>query len=244
MQQNVGYMRENHQEKTPMYFIGLNNLASLLEQAGDTTKPLAMFTEVLRDAESAATTADDPRLPTYRQNLGRSLMLNGRLDAARALLAMEIEGNLDTVNLNIERGRRLTRLAEWMRRSGRYDEALRYAEQADAMFTSIYPNEHARHGAVARTRGLILRDQHRLAEAQSELQRAADILVRTAGKDANTTIETELQLADVLAELGRVDEARTLHERVAPSLADRFVEHSLVREQHAALGKRLASSNS
>jgi len=243
LQQNVDYMRENHQERTPMYFIGLNNLASLLEQAGDTKTSLAMFTEVLRDAQQAAAASDDPRLPTYRQNLGRSLMLNGQLDAARPLLAADVEGNLDTVNLNVERGRRLAHLAEWMRRSGRHDEALRYVDQAAAAFASLYPNEHARHGAVARTRGLILRDQRRLAEAEGELRRAAGILARTAGKDANATIETELQLAGVLAELGRLDEARTLHERVKPLLADRFVEHSLVREQHAALARRLALGN-
>jgi serine/threonine-protein kinase len=226
-----------------MYFIGLNNLASLLEQAGDTKTSLAMFTEVMRDAEHAAATSDDPRLPTYRQNLGRSLMLNGQLDAARPLLAADVEGNLDTVNLNVERGRRLAHLAEWMRRSGRHDEALRYVDQAAAVFTALYPNEHARHGAIARTRGLILRDQHRLAEAEGELRRAAGILARTAGKNANATIETELQLAGVLAELGRIDEARTLHERVEPLLVDHFVEHSLVREQHAALARRLALGN-
>jgi tetratricopeptide (TPR) repeat protein/tRNA A-37 threonylcarbamoyl transferase component Bud32 len=243
LQENVDRLRASHQEQTPTYFIGLNNLASLLEQAGDYATSLAMFTEVLGGAEKHSVDAEDPRLPIYRQNLGRSLMFNGKLDAARALLEAPIEGSTASMDLNIERGRRLNHLAEWMRRSGRLDEALAYADQAAAAFVTLYPGEHPRHGAIARTRGLILRDQRHLDKAEAELRRAAGLLSKTAGKNANTTIEAELQLAEVLFARGKTDEANALHARIGPLLPDRFVEGSALRRQFARLGSQLGAAS-
>jgi serine/threonine-protein kinase len=241
LRQNADLMRANHQEQTPSYFIGLNNLASLLEQAGDYPTSLAMFREVFDRALKHSALEDDPRLPTYRQNLGRSLMLNGKLDAARVLLDVPIEGSTESMDLNIERARRLAHLADWMRRSRRYDEAMDYVKQSSSAFAALYPPTHARHGAIARIRGLILRDRGQADEAESELRRAADILAKSAGKDANITIDTELQLADVLATSGNKAEARTLYDRLAPLLPTRFVDTSAVRRQHADLGRRLGS---
>jgi serine/threonine-protein kinase len=241
LQQNVDLMRANRQEQTPSYFIGLNNLASLLEQAGDYPTSLAMFREVFDRALKHSALEDDPRTPTYRQNLGRSLMLNGKLDAARVLLDVPIEGSAESMDLNIERARRLAHLADWMRRSRRYDEAMDYVQQASAAFAALYPPTHARHGAIARIRGLILRDRGQLDRAESELRRAVDILSKSVGLEANTTIDTELQLADVLAIRGNREEARALHERLSPLLATRFVEASAVRRQHAELDRRLGA---
>ena len=181
-------------------------------------------------------------MPTYRQNLGRSLMLNGKLDAARILLDVPIEGSADSMDLNIERARRLAHLADWMRRSRHYDEAMAYADQASAAFTALYPPTHARHGAMARIRGVILRDRGRLGEAELELRRAVDILSTSAGKGANTTIDAELQLADVLATRGNSEEARKLHDDLTPLLPTRFVATSDVRRQHADLGRRLGAA--
>lgn len=239
LQQNADLMRANHQEQTPSYFIGLNNLASLLEQAGDYATSLAMFREVFDRALKHSALEEDPRMPTYRQNLGRSLMLNGKLDAARVLLEVPIEGSADSMDLNIERARRLAHLADWMRRSRHYDEAMDYLQQAATAFAALYPPTHARLGAIARLRGLIQRDRGQLGEAESELRRAVDILANSAGKQANTTIDTELQLADVLATRGSRDEARALYDSLTPLLPTRFIETAAVRRQHADLGRRL-----
>lgn len=239
--QNVDYLRAQKQERTPAYLIGLNNLASLLEQAGDYEGSLAMFEEIVRLAQDDAAAGNAPLLSTLRQNHARSLLLNGRLDPAYALLAPEIEGP-DTAALNTDRGRRLFHLADWMRRNRRYDEALRYLDQATATFAALYPNEHSSQGAIARSRGLIWRDQHRLDDAERELRRAVDNFARTVGKDSNSTIEAELRLAEVQLARGRIDDARALHARVTPLLDERFVAQSRVRAQHTALGQRLAAS--
>jgi serine/threonine-protein kinase len=116
-----------------------------------------------------------------------------------------------------------------------------YVKQSSSAFAALYPPTHARHGSIARIHGLILRDRGQPDEAESELRRAADILAKSAGKEANITIDTELQLADVLATSGNKAEARTLYDRVAPLLPTRFVDTSAVRRQCADLGRRLGS---
>ena len=181
-------------------------------------------------------------MATYRQNLGRSLMLAGKLDAAWPYLSRDIEGGADSLDLNIERGRRLVHLAEWMRRSGRLDEAMRYTEQAGAQFAALYPADHPRQGAVARTRALVLRDQGHAVDAEAELRRAVQILAAGIGKDANATLEAELQLAQLLAARGRIDEAQSLMAHIGPLLGVRFVETAPARRQFGDLQRKLDAS--
>jgi serine/threonine-protein kinase len=238
LRENVDYLRVNGERDTASYFISLNNLASLLEQAGDYAASIEMFDETLKRAEAQG---EDPHLPTYRQNLGRSLMLAGRLDAAWPLLSREIEGGAESLDLNIERGRRLVHLAEWMRRSGRLAEAMRYADEARTQFAALFPAEHPRQGAVARTRALILRDQGHTAEAEAELRHAVDILAAGIGKDANVTLEAELQLAQVLAARGARDEATALMAHIAPLLDVRFAQDAPARREFGELQKKLGT---
>ncbi len=239
LRENVEYLRAAEQRDTASYFISLNNLASLLEQAGDYASSIELFDETLKRAELHES---DPHLPTYRQNLGRSLMLAGKLDAAWPYLDHEIEGGAESLDLNIERGRRLVHLAEWMRRSGRLEEAMHYTEQAGAQFAALYPADHPRQGAVARTRALVLRDQGRADDAETELRRAVRILAAGIGKDANATLETELQLAQLLAARGRNDEAQALMAHIGPLLAARFVETAPARRQFGDLKRQLDAS--
>ena len=239
LRQNVEYLRAADQRDTASYFISCNNLASLLEQAGDYASSIELFDETLKRAEQHES---DPHRATYRQNLGRSLMLAGKLDAAWPYLSRDIEGGAESLDLNIERGRRLVHLAEWMRRSGRLDEAMRYTEQAGAQFAALYPADHPRQGAVARTRALVLRDQGRAGDAETELRRAVQILSAGIGKDANATLETELQLAELLASRGQAAEAQSLMSHIGPLLEVRFVETAPTRRQFGDLKRQLDAS--
>ena len=237
LRENVERMRANGRQQSSSYTIGLNNLASMLEEAGDHETALGMFREVLAGVERRAEVSEQPYLLTFRVNLGRSLMLNGKLDEARPLLESRIEG--DSHDLAIERGRQFAHMADWMRRSGRHTEALANIDRAATAFAPLYPTGHARFGIVARIRGLILRDQGQLEAAERELRQAIAILAKGLGKDANATIDTELQLADVLSRSGHDDEARTLLQRLAPLLPSRFVEGSELLRQYAQLATRL-----
>jgi len=238
LRENVDHLRAADERDTASYFISLNNLASLLEQAGDYASSIEMFREVLDRAEKHEA---DPHLATYRQNLGRSLLLAGKLDAAWPLLSRDIEGGAESLDLNIERGRRLVHMAEWMRRSGRLDDAMRYTDQAATHFAALYPANHPRLGAVARTRALVLRDQGHSKDAEPEMRRAVDILRAGIGKDANATIEAELQLAQLLSARGEDAEARSLLTRMAPLLETRFVETAPTRLQFTQLQQKLGA---
>ncbi len=240
MRETLELLRTSGQQESRSYAIALNNLASALEQAGDVAGATPMFREALVLAKRQSDDGDDPSVRLYRLNLGLNLIKNGKLDEALPLIEPDIEGGPESREFNIDRGRRLSLLAEWMRRSRRFEEALDYIEQARTLFGTIHPARHQRFGYLARARGVILRDQKRLAEAETELRYAAEILPERIGRDSNNTIETELDLAEVLLERGKVDEARALHRRMAPLLAERFVPHSSVRTRHAEMTRRLA----
>src|SRR5262249_46662450 len=51
LRENVEYLRAADQRDTASYFISCNNLASLLEQAGDYTSSIELFDETLKRAE-------------------------------------------------------------------------------------------------------------------------------------------------------------------------------------------------
>jgi serine/threonine-protein kinase len=133
-------------------------------------------------------------------------------------------------------------MAEWLRRSGRLDEALAGADAAVAAFDRVYPAGHARQGGAASIRGLVFRDQGRFDDAAREFRRAADLLARFNGEDANSTLDAQLQLADMLDRLGQTEDARAMHARLTPLLPARFLDGSPVRRQHEELGRRLQAT--
>ncbi|MEO8461138.1 MAG: tetratricopeptide repeat protein, partial [Dokdonella sp.] len=239
LRENEELTRTHGDVESPQYLIGVNNLASLMEQSGDYDASIRMFRLVLDRAQSAPNASADPHMATWRQNLGRSLMLAGRLDEAWPLLDKGIEGGSDATDVTIEKGRRLIHLAEWMRRSARPHEALQFVDQAEAMFATTFPPNHPRFGGTARMRGLILRDQDKLELAETELRHAHDILSKGVGPDANSTLDNDLQLADVLIARKQLTEARKFVQHVSELAAQRFVENSPTRKQLASLTERL-----
>src|SRR5690606_27124281 len=80
MQENVDLLRARGEDNTPSYLIALNNVASINELTGNYDESIRQFEETHAIAQAFSETAVDPRLGMYRQNLGRSLMLSGRLD--------------------------------------------------------------------------------------------------------------------------------------------------------------------
>ena len=241
MRENIEHLRAGGQQESPSYLIALNNLASLVEMAGDHRASLAMFEEVV---ERARRHEDFPHAEYFRTNLGRSYVLNGRLDDARALLERTPEAQGEPSHeRRIEQARRTLNLAEWSRRSGQPEAALVQLDAAIAALAMLHPESHAREGGAAVIRGLVLRDLGRIEAAAVEFRRAVDLLARYNGKDANATLDAELQLSETLLRLGRIDEARALHARLTPLLPARFVEASPVRLQHAALARRLQATS-
>jgi serine/threonine-protein kinase len=235
--ENREYQRKNGEEDSAAYSISLNNLASLTEQTEDYATAITLFREVLeRSAPKHANDAPSPRLPTYRQNLGRCLMLAGKLDEAYPLIEKPIE---DSTDLELERARRLAHLAEWMRRKGRLAESLRYTDEAAAAFLVVLPAEHPRQGGVARVRGLTLSDLGRIDEAATSMRRAVELLAKGIGEEANITLDAKVQLASLLVAQGRREEAAAIVSSAAAPIARRFVDTSPLRRQFGVLQAKL-----
>lgn len=222
------------------YLIPLNNLASIREQMGDYAGAERALREVLDLSEAADGAHDDPRFVTFRQNLGRTLMLEGKLDEAWPLLSRDIPGSSDASEIRMERARQLLHEGEWMRRRGRHADAHAYLARAAAAFDALYPQPHARHGSIARAQGLLLRDEGRLAEAEAALRRASEILDAKAGRAAPAAVEAKIDLADVLLRLGRGAEALALLDAVAQPLRDKFVPEAPARRLHEQLHRQAA----
>jgi eukaryotic-like serine/threonine-protein kinase len=233
--ENLEHLRASGQQGSPSYSITANNLASLSEQAEDFANAIPLFREAYENSLPHDGKAASPKLAMFRQNYGRSLLLSGQLQPAFTLLDKEIEASFDD---DTERARRLLHLAEWMRRNGRYDQATRYADSADAAFRERLPADHPRLGAVARQRGLILRDQGRLDEAEAQLRMAAKILRGSTNRMSNPLIDVEVHLAELRIARGDSEQARALLDAVAAPLAERFVDGAPLRQLHAQLRKQ------
>ena len=228
------------QKEAAGYLIALNNLASLLETMGDYATAEPMFREVFELAEGDGLTVG-PRLQVFRQNLGRSLLLAGRLDEAWPLLAPAIPGDDQDAVLRSERMRQQFHLGEWMRRRGRYAEALDYLAQAEKAVALLPPEQQYRSAVVMRSRGLTLQALGRRAEAEADLRRAESVLRAEFGDDSPQVIEVRVDLAGLLVETQRPDEARPLLDAVAPSLNERFVDRAPARVRYHALRRALQS---
>ncbi len=220
------------------YLIALNNLASLLETMGDYAAAEPMFREVLELAERDSTIVG-PRLQVFRQNLGRSLLLAGRLDEAWPLLTPAISGDGQDTVLRSERMRQQFHLGEWMRRRGRYAEALDYFTQAEKAVALLPPEQQYRGAVVMRSRGLALQALGRRAEAEADLRHAESMLRAAFGDDSPQVIEVRVDLAGLFVETQRPDEARPLLDAVAPSLNERFVDGAPARVRYHALRRAL-----
>ena len=211
MQENVDRLRARGEDDTPSYLIALSNVASLHELTGNYDESIRQFEETVAIASAYPDAQADPRLGMYRQNLGRSLMLSGRLDDAWPLIEPEIPGGQSDVNtVVVERGRRLLHMAEWLRRSGRLSEVETMLDQASQVFLSVLAPDHPRIGAVLRSRGLLALDRGRPKDAAPLLREALGLISGAFGDDSNVAIETRLQLADAELRLGNADVARSL----------------------------------
>lgn len=210
MQENLDLLRARGEQQTPSYAVIINNLASLHELTGNYQKSIPLFREALDLLVAAGSAvASDPRQFMYRQNLGRSLMLAGDLDAAWPLLAEAIDA-IDADAFIIERGRQALHLGEWLRRTGRFDEVKERLDQAEHLFASVLPPAHPRQAAVLRARASLAMDQGSPDAAESLLRPALTIYEGAFGEQHPNVIETRVALAQVLLLLQRGGEARTL----------------------------------
>lgn len=240
MEENLALLREQGQDDTPSYLVALNNVASLHEATGNYRESVALFQELVAKAE-AARAQGDPRLSQYRQNLGRSLLLAGRLDEAWAWLDLPIEAGAEPVATVTERGRRHLHRAEWLRRRGRLPEVEPELRQAESVFAEQFQPGHPRFAAIARVRGELALDTGDAAAAVGHFDGALAELRAALGDEAPVVIETRVQLSRALFAAGRRAEARRARAEAARLAPAVFVPDAPIHAELARLGDLLAA---
>lgn len=239
MQENVDLLRARGEDDTPSYLIALGNVASLHELTGNLDEAIRLFEEVLALAEANPDADADPRIGIFRQNLGRSLMLSGRLEEAYPHLSAEIPGGDELTGLVIERGRQALHLGEWHRRRGELDAAGPWLDRAQQLFSGSLPEGHPRFAAVLRSRGGLAIAEGRAGEAVTHLRSALAIVEAALGPDAHVTIDTQLQLVDALVRAGAFAEARPLLETIRGKVAELYHAKSPNHAEVRRLGRVL-----
>jgi serine/threonine protein kinase len=210
MQENVDLLRAAGEDDTPSYLIAVGNIASLHELTGNLDESIRLFEEVLVIAESAPGADRDPRMYMYRQNLGRSLLLAGRLDEAHPHLAAEIPDSSEVTGFSVEAGRQALHLAEWHRRRGELAQVEPLLDDAQAIFGESLPEGHPRFAAVLRVRGSLALDQGRIDDAVAHLRAARTIVEDVLGPESHVATDTQVQLAEALLRAGEAAESRSL----------------------------------
>jgi len=238
MEENLALLRERGEDETPSYLVALNNVASLHESTGNLTESVALFRELVAKAE-AGRAQGDPRLPQYRQNLGRSLMLAGWLDEAWPWLDRPIEGSAEPIATVTERGRRHLHRAEWLRRRGRLAEVAPELASAETVFAEVFEPGHPRLAAVARVRGELALDSGDPAAAVGLFEAALGDLEAALGDGAPVVIETRVQLARALLAAGRRPEAGRVLAPAAAQAPGLFVPDAPIHDSLAGLQAQL-----
>jgi tetratricopeptide (TPR) repeat protein len=96
--------------------------------------------------------------------------------------------------------------------SGRFDEAMAAYDRAMAIVKAVHGPKHAQVAVLHARRGVLLRRQRKNLEGLSEFQ-AALAIDQASDPDGAATGRDLLDIADCLASLDRLDEARRTYER-------------------------------
>ncbi len=225
MQENLDHLAARGEQDTPTYLLTLNNVASLHEATGNYPRSVALFQELLERMQQAGESGQ-PRFPVYRQNLGRSLLLAGRLDEAIEHIAPPVDSAPDPVGLAIGQARRLLHLGEWHCRRMELAQAGENIKAAQTLLRSVLDADHPRMGAVLRGRACIARQAGDIATETVLLRQALELWEASTGPDSHLSIEARLELADALLRADQPDAARPLLDAVAEPIDGLFVSGS------------------
>ncbi|MEO8673105.1 MAG: tetratricopeptide repeat protein [Tahibacter sp.] len=229
MELSLASARVNLGEDNLSYAVSLNNLASMHEELGDYAKADGMLRQALSIAEKHAS-EDAAAVILYRQNLGRLLMLSGRLDEAWPLLSHPIgsDGD-DSSNIALQRARQLFHLGEWFRRKHDLVQAQSYFDQADTALKPVAPAESPRFAQLARSRALLAAERGDTAVAIAGLREAVRMLLAARGQTYPGTAEAQVELAELLDKTGATTEAQTLFDLAAPPLMAQMADAAPAR---------------
>ncbi len=218
--------------------IGLSNLATVLESAGDYATALATFERAIAASARSDTDPDTLSRRMLERNYARTLGLAGEHERAEERLlrlrerARELDGEasaeyaMTTWQLMV--------LAKHRRDPAR---GLPLLEEARTRFAVLLPEGHSlfAHAQRAQATFALLRGDLAMAERE---QRAALVAFEAAAVLPVDLAIAEAELAEVLERRGNRDEARATLARAMPVLRERLLPEEVSR----AAAERLARS--
>lgn len=226
-------------EGGPVDAIGLQNLGSLLESVGDYAGAVSTLTEAAGLIRTQFPEAS-PSVLKADGNLARALAFSGRHAEARALFERvravhAAAGESSRFDWAIETFRQ----AGAERLAGRFDEAGRLLDEAEAVFAPMVPEDHPLMAQVHRQRGMLAAARGDLPAARAELERARGIIER-ADLPALDLALVDASLAVVARASGDAARARRLLATALPVLRATVGPNEHYREAAERLDAELA----
>jgi len=191
----------------------LNNLAALYDARGNYDKALSLYQEAL-DIDQAVLPPDHPDIANRLNNLGVLHQHQGDYDGAVPLLTKAID--IDKKSLGEDHpdlSRDLNNLAISYRHEQRYSEAEELFNQALTIDEKTLGPCQFRVGNHLNNLALVYGDEGKYTEAETILKLALSIKKKTVGPDDPDIALTAMDLASVLHQLHRDDEANAYKEQ-------------------------------
>ncbi len=217
--------------------IGLSNLASVEESAGDYVSALRHFDAAIALIDALPDTPDYMRINLQR-NRARTLGLSGRHEEAKKALlglrrriAQEGEGNAANLAMTD------WQLSILAREAGDVVGGLQALDVALEEFKGVLPPEHAIYAYAHQQRAAFALQQHDLRLARSEIDAAIDALSGGQAGEVDVAIARSIRAA-VLDAAGQRQAARDELIEVLPLLRQAL----LPTEVHRARAERLAQN--
>ncbi|HRN62408.1 MAG TPA: serine/threonine-protein kinase [Luteimonas sp.] len=221
--------------------IGLNNLASVYESAGDYGRALSLFEQCMTLLDGAGLAEEDATRRKMARSQARSLALAGRFTDADARLrrlqaqAREFDGEVSVEHAMVTWQRAV--LARRMRDPAQGEPLL---AQSRALWSELLPQAHPIFAHALRMQAAFegMRGDHAAAERTA---RAALERFEASGALPVDMAVARAELAGVLLERGDRAEARRLLDQAMPVLRDAVLPQEVSRADAEALAKRLGA---
>jgi serine/threonine protein kinase/Tfp pilus assembly protein PilF len=219
LHQAIGIQRMAAED--PSIATSLNNLAMILKTQGKFFEAEPLYREALTVRRKALPSAH-PDIAQSLNNLGMLLLAQGKLTDAEPLLSEALDIRRETLppgHASIAES--LNNLAVLRAKQDKLDEAESLNREALAMFRSALP---AGHPNIAQSRDnltMFFLTQGKLADAEPLLRETLQARVQAFGRNAPPTTRTAGALADLLSQMNREAEARTVRETYNPATTSR-----------------------
>lgn len=225
-----------HRDTQPVNLaVAMNNLASLLRRTGrlaDAEKTWREAIDIVKDFPGR----DETSFAQMLDNLGLCLRLQGKLDAAETLARDALESLTKTKAESPSVARSLGNLASVLQERGKLAEAEGLFAQALEMQKKFFTPPHGEIVTALNNLAIVKNLRGDAAAGEPLMREALSMCEATYGALHPETIFTRLNLSVMLGNMGTLEEAAVLTERVIGECREHVPESRLLARALATLG--------